>query len=257
MQKLSFIVMRTLTLLAVMLPLSLAAQDKAANLVESWVFVVKPGHQAAFETAFRKHGELRKSSGEMRNWDVYTQEVGDALNTYAVRSCCFNWSDQDKNTDWNMSRPEIMEDWTANVQDHLESVSHYYYELDMANSVWGDSQSPHMVGVTEFAIASGKNAQFHAARAELSQVAINQGWAANGKQWSWYDRIGGTPMSGLAIPFDNFAGMTAGEQSFSAFLASKMGEEKAAGLMEKFASSVSSSSYMIWVHRPDLSVKKD
>jgi hypothetical protein len=150
-----------------------------------------------------------------------------------------------------------MEDWNKNVQDHLESVSHYYYEMDTANSVWTDTQSPHMIGVTEFAIAAGKIAQFHAARAELSQVAINQGWAANGEKWSWFDRVGGSPMSGLAIPFDNFADMAAGEQSFGAFLSSKMGEEKAAELMAEFSSSVSSSSYMIWVHRPDLSVSKD
>lgn len=250
-----FAVMRHFSLLAFMLlPISLFAQESSPNLVESWEFVPKPGHQADFEAAFREHAAVRVEAGDPRAWDVYVPEVGDALDTYAVRHCCFAWADQDAYQEWNIEHPEIFKHWNDTVAPHVGSISHYYYEMDFANSHWPEGiGTPHLVGVTRFSIAPGKAAQFHAARSEISQIALNQGWSAAGNHWGWYDRVGDEPVAGIAIPFDNFADMTPGEQQFSAFLVEHMGEESAAALMERLSSSISGSSYTIWVHRYDMS----
>lgn len=241
-----------------LLPASLLAQEPTGSLEEFWIFTVKSGHQGEFEAAFKDQGALRNKHGDPRHWDVYVPATGDDLNRYALRSCCFAWADQDSYTAWTMQNAPVMEQWYSKVNPHVENAAHYFHEMDLANSHWPENlTSPAMVGVTEFSIAPGKVNQFHAARAELSQIAINQGWAAGGRHWVWTDRIGGEPSADLVVPFDNYASMTPGEQSIAGFLTEKLGAEGAAALMEKITSSVSSSSYTIWVHRPDLSSSKD
>lgn len=240
------------------LPLTATAQAPSGPLAEMWEIKVKDGHQSEFEDAFREHRDVRQQHNDPRPWDVYTPDTGPNLGHYAVRTCCFNWADQDAYSAWNQANPQVIGSWFEKVAAHVESVGHYYYEMDFANSHWPEGlMAPAMVGVTEFSLNAGKVAQFHEARTELSQIAINQGWAASGKHWSWSDRIGGEPTVDLVVPFSNYADMTPGDQQIGAFLVEHMGADKAAELLERFTSSVSSSSYGIWVHRPDLSSRKD
>jgi len=247
LQSLSFLILSLLST-------ALLAQEPAGNLMEVWVFNVKEGQQGAFEAAFKKQGELRAQHNDPRNWVVYVPETGTALNRYLLRTCCFAWADQDSYTTWTESSPELMQQWGTEVSPHVESMSRYFYEVDTANSNWPKPGSASAkTGVTEFAIASGKVSQFHQARAELSQIALNQGWSAAGRQWFWFDRIGGEPTSVLVVPFENFAAMGSDGPSIGSFLTENLGAEKAAALMEKFTSSVSSSNYTIWTQRPDLS----
>lgn len=251
-------VLQTLSFLIFsLLPAVLLAQSPG-NLAETWVFTVKDGHQAEFEAAFSEHGAVRTQHGDPRRWEVYMPGTGDNLNRYLVRSCCFAWADQDSYTAWTMENGPVMGQWYSKVNQHVESTAHYFYEVDNANSHWPESLGvAPLVGVTEFSIAVGKVSQFHLARTEISQIALNQGWSAAGKNWHWSDRIGGEPSTALVVPFSNYAAMQPGEQSIAGFLTEKLGAEKAAALMEKVTSSVSSSRYTIWVHRPDLSSGKD
>lgn len=248
-------VVRHFSLLAfILLPFTLFAQESSSNLAESWEFVPKPGQQADFEAAFREHVAIRVEAGDPRAWDVYVPEVGNALDTYAVRHCCFAWAEQDAYQEWNIEHSEVFKHWNDKVAPHVASIGHYYYELDLANSHMPEEGGPpHFVGVTRFSIAPGKAAQFHAVRTEISQIALNQGWSAAGNHWSWFDRVGGTPLAGIGIPFESFADMAPGEQQFSSFLVEHMGEESAAALMERLSSSISGSSYTIWVRRHDMS----
>ncbi len=239
-------------------PLVALAQAPSGNLQDLWEISVKSGHKAEFEAAFRNYMAESKKADYPRELDVYTPDTGSVLGRYVVLSCCYSWADQDAYTAWHRQNRALLEMWDEEVAEHVESLKHYYYEMDFANSHWPDSDTaPAMMGVTQFSLAPGKVAQFHAARAELSQIAINQGWASSGKQWTWSDRIGGEPAAFLVVPFANYTAMTPGEQQIGGFLAEKMGPEKAAGLMDRITSSASSSSYGIWVHRPDLSSGKN
>lgn len=251
LQTLSFI-------LLALSPLTLFAQANAGNLAESWIVQVKNGHVTEFEAAFGEYMRMSEQQGEPRNWDVFIPDTGSNLSRYAIRHCCFAWPDQDTYTTWVQQNPDLLSFWEDKVDIHLESMEHFYYEMDITNSHWPENKNiPRLLGVTEFTIAAGKVAQFHAARAELSQIAINQGWSAAGNYWSWFDRIGGEPTAGLVIPFNNYADMAPGEQQFATFLAEQMGADKAAELMEEISSGVKSSSYTLWIHRPDLSSGKD
>lgn len=245
-------------LLLVLSPLLAVAQAPSGALQELWEISVKGDHQQEFEKAFREYMDLSRKHNDPRPWNVYVPDTGSDLGRYVIMSCCYSWADQDAYAAWNAQNPQLLEFWREEVAEHIEGMSHYYYEIDFANSHWPqDGQSPAMVGVTEFSLIPGKVAQFHAARGELSQIAINQGWAASGKHWSWTDRIGGEPTVDLIVPFANYAAMTPGDQQIGSFLAEHMGSEKAAALMERLSSSVSASNYGIWVHRPDLSSSKD
>ncbi|HMB60526.1 MAG TPA: hypothetical protein VKN35_11495 [Xanthomonadales bacterium] len=240
-------------LLALTLSNTVFAQDSQGSLAESWGMTIKQGQQGNFEAAFKAHGEIRDAAGDPRAWEVYTPVTGDQLNVYAVRTCCYTWADQDAYIKWERDNPGIMQDFFANVDQYVESYGHYFSEVDLDNSHWGDGSKPVVyVGVTEYAINPGHAAEFHSARAELSQIAINQGWGETNR-WAWTDQVGGKPVSSLAVPFSSFADMGDDEQSFRSFVVEHAGEERTSELMEQLADSVKSSSYSIWAHRPDLS----
>lgn len=248
---------RSLTSLAALLVLtasaSVLAQDPAGNLTESWVMTVKQGQQAAFEAAMKVHVAVRADSGDPRFWNVYVPATGDEMNRYEIRTCCFGWADQDAYANWYVNNPGVMGDWFTNLDQFIENYAHYFSETDMDNSHWvSEGQPVSLVGVTEFFIAPGQAANFAAAKTELSQIAINQGWGAN-HNWAWAEQIGGKPVSSLMVPFENYAAMAAQSQNFTDFTSEHMGAEAAAALFGRFSASTSGSQYTIWSYRPDLS----
>lgn len=259
MQKKSgHVLLCALALVILTTPGMLLAQESEGRLAEEWKMTVKSGHQAEFETALKAHMAVRKDNGDSRQWDVYTPVTGENLNDYVIRACCFNWADFDGFTAWDKNKPTVMQDWFANVDMHVEHYAHFFEEIDMDNSHWpDDGKTAAYVGVTEFYIAPGAASEFATARGEMSQVAINQGWATPDHQWVWGDQIGGKPTNFLAVGFENYADMAPGEQSFFEFLAEKMGAEMAANLLNKFSSSTHGSEYTIYQHRTDLSTSMD
>ena len=229
------------------------AQTAPGTLAEEWHFTVKDGHQADFEQAIRAHGKVRRDKGDPRRWDVYTPVTGDDLNTYVFRACCFTWNDQDAYAAWESSNADVESDWLNGPGQHVAKTAHYFSEIDLANSYWPDNDKPvNYLGVMDYYVGAGQGAPFAAARAELSQIAINQGWSAAGHRWSWIDRIGGKAVNFLVVPFANYAGMQSGGETFIEFLGEHLGDEAALALQTRFAGAISGSKYTIWRYRSDL-----
>ncbi|MEJ8568172.1 hypothetical protein [Elongatibacter sediminis] len=242
-----------IALLALLASGLLPAQESPANLSEAWYVTVKPGHQAAFETAFKEHARVRNDHGDPRSWDVFTPITGENLYVYGIRTCCFSWPDQDAYDQWNRDNAAVMEHWSSEVDPHVEHYGHYFYETDSANSHWTDNGEPvRLVGVTEFYPAPGHSADFTAARTELSQVAIEQGWTEGGHRWAWLNRIGGKPVTILAVAYSNYAAMNPQDPSFYEFLSDHLGADRANALMKQLSGSTRGSKYSIWAHRADL-----
>jgi hypothetical protein len=230
------------------------AQAGTGNLAEVWIMTIKRGEQANFEAAFKQQVAVRAQNNDPRTWNVYVPETGDQLGRYGLRTCCFSWADQDAYTAWTNNNPAVMGDWFAHVDQYVESYEHYFSEMDVDNSNWVAADTPvNYIGVTDYFIDPAKGLDFAAARAELSQIALNQGWSAGGRHWVWTSQIGGAPKASLAVPFANFAAMAVQGQTFLEFLSEKMGADKAAALVQKFSSGTTGSTYTIWALRPDLS----
>lgn len=112
-------------LLWLFVPLLLAvghvqAQEKEM-LSDMWVMQPKDGMEQAFAKSFADHIAHRKTLGDPRVWQVYTPVLGDELNSYLIRSCCFEWKDMDSYDKWVMEK-DPMKDWNSNVDD---KVAHY------------------------------------------------------------------------------------------------------------------------------------
>ena len=241
------------TLVWLILPLSIQAQESGPLHSESWYVTVKPGHAAKFEEALKAHGAMRRDAGDPRTWTVYTPVTGENTQIYLLRTCCYSWHQIDSNTAWDADNPSVLGDWMANVDPHIEKLGHYFYESDTANSHWPeDGNPPNYVGVTRYFVKAGEEDTFNSARHKLSQIALNQGWSESGKRWSWYTRVGGKPQVTLATPYDSYADMAPDEESFFNFLSRHLGADAAAELLDESRSATNGSHYAIWRWRRDL-----
>lgn len=249
-----FILLFTLTCT---FPLQMFAADPPAPIAEEWMFTVKQGQMDGFLDAVREHGEVRARHGDPRTWDVYRATLADGLYRVAIRYCCFNWADADAYDRWNRENPEVIEHWQATAAPHLEKVEHYFEETDWANSHWNADGGPYrFFAVTEFKIKAGHAQDFDHAKEQMSQIAINQGWATEDRSWIWAAQFGGAPKTYIVIPHENYASLAGGEESFFEFLTRHMGsEEAAAELMHRFTSSTWGSTFQLWEHLPGVSMK--
>ena len=249
-------VLAALTLLA---PTFAAAQDSPPPLAEMWVLAAKPDHGDEFRSAIKEHMAFRAEHGDPRAWQAYTPVLGDDLNRLAVRFCCIDWADVDSYREWNMSAPEVGEHYDETVAPHVASAEHYFETIDWANSHWSETAGPHRVfAVTNWAIKPGHSIEFDAARDKMSQIAIDQGWASDSRNWLWMSRIGGSPQQSIVVPHRNFAGFDQAEDNFFRFLTEKLGSEEAAiDLIRQFEGATTGSEFQIWVHRENLSMAED
>jgi hypothetical protein len=251
-----------LTLLAGMfylLPISAMAEDEPGSLAEEWLVTVKNGYLGNFMEALKEHTAVRVAHDDPWNWQVYTTVVGTNLNQIAIRHCCVSWAEIDSYQQWDRSNPDVTKHWFEVVAPHVEKLEHYFEKIDLKNSHWNEgANSNRLYGVTEWAIKGGGSADFSAALEEMSQIAIDQGWANADRNWSWSSRIGGRDSRNIVIPYKNYAAMQPGEESFYAFLVKHMGSEEAAGeLFKKLSGSSWGSEYTVWELRPDLSMGGD
>jgi hypothetical protein len=242
-----------------LLPLSAMAEDEPGPLAEMWMVTVKNGYLGNFQEALKEHSAFRAEHGDPWKWQVYASVVGKNLDQIAIRHCCVNWADVDSYEQWNRGNPEVTRHWFETVGPHVEKVEHYFEQIEWDESNWNAAAgSNRLFGVTEWTIKGGYAADFAASREKMSQIAINQGWATAGKNWLWAKTIGGRETQSIVIPYNNYAAMAPGEESFYAFLAKHLGSEEAAGeLLKTFSSATWGSEYTVWEHRPDLSMGKD
>lgn len=250
--------LRTLWLLAAITlgsPAVQAADEAPPKLAEMWLIEPKPGQGEAFIAGIKAHMALRQEQGDPRAWQAYTPVLGDQLGQVAVRYCCLDWADLDPHREWDAGKPDVQAHFTEHVAPHVASAAHYFEAMDWANSHWSEDQGPYrLFAVTEFQVEPRDADDFDAARAKMSQIALEQGWATD-HVWLWASTIGGPPVHSIIIPHRNFASLESGEQSFAQFLADKLGSaDAAAELMHEFLSATTGSNFQIWEHQPDLSM---
>lgn len=239
-----------------MAPLTVLAQDSPAPLAEVWIVTPKVGQASDFQAAMKAHVEVRKKHGDTRAWQTYTAIIGDTLNRYAIRNCCVNWADLDELDRWDKSNPDVLGDWFENVAPYVEKMEHYFSEVDWSDSNWNQDSGPfRYFRVTDWHIKRGMEADFEGAKEQISQIAINQGWATAERNWLWTKQIGGSPTVSVVIPHKNFASMARGEETISEFLSKRMkSREAAAELIAKFGSSTTSENTTVWELLPGLSM---
>jgi len=241
--------------LGLTLPLASQAADAPPPLADMWLVTPKSGQGVEFRKALAEHMAFRSEHGDPRAWSVYTPLLGEELNRYAIRFCCFGWADQDSYESWQSTAKEINEHFQETVMPYTESWAHYFESMDWGNSHWNESANDDkLFAVTEYAIKPGRAMAFDAAREKLSQIALNQGWANDERSWLWASTIGGKLRESVIIPHENYASFDAGEDSFLSFLTRVMGEEEAARLAAEFADATYSSDFQIWEYREELSM---
>jgi len=233
-----------------------AAQDLPPKLAELWVLEIEPGQGEAFRAGVKAHVAFRQELGDPRPWQAYVPLLGDNLNRFVVRHCCFEWADADTYRQWDEDHPEVGAHYVEHVAPHTASAAHFFETIDWANSHWSDAGGPHsLFAITEFRVTPGNSGAFDEARVKLSQIAIQNGWASDDHAWLWLSSIGGEPTQAIAIPHRDFASLAGRQPTFADFLAERMGSpEKAAEMMQSLMSAVATIDYQIWEHQPDLSM---
>jgi hypothetical protein len=244
-----------LAVLFFMLPAVGAAEDSPPPLAEMWIVTPKADHGTEFYKAIGEHMAFRSEHGDPREWQAYNPLLGDELNRLAIRYCCFNWADQDGYQEWEEQAEEISAHFNEHVAPHAENWEHVFETMEWEQSHWPDDDSQfNLFAVTEFYVKPGEAAEFKAARDQILQIALNQGWATDDRAWLWASTIGGKPHQSIIIPHKNYASMDRGEESFSSFLAKHMGDEASAALLKQFSSSTRGSNFQIWVRQEEYSM---
>ena len=235
-------------------PLSVLADshEKPPALSDVWQVVPKQGMENQFEEAVKAHMAFRAEAGESRAWWVFTPTIGYNMNMYAFRSCCFNWADMDTYVAEGQEKG-FGENWNANVHQYVDHYHHYVEKTDWENSHWPDSPKGPYYGVTELIWKEDAGSETSDAMEKMSQVALEEGWSEQGREWVWLNRTGGKPAMAIVISYENYAAMEPPEQSFGAFLREKLGEEEAAAVFADFNAGFKSSQYSVWYYREDLS----
>ena len=246
--------------IALLVTLSFSAQAADAPppaLSEMWTMTIKDDQRAEFFEAFKEHMAYRTEAGDPRVWRTYTPLLGDDVGLVAVRYCCFHWADADAYQEWNEANPGISQHWNENVAPHVKSYGHYYDRIDWHNTNMKSGWGPYRYyGVTNFTPKPGKGGEFDAARVEISQIALNHGWATEERPWIWTSNIGGSPTETIVVPYKKYADMDRDPQAFFDFLARVMESDEAADdLFNRFTDNVAEQDYQIWQYHEDLSMK--
>lgn len=250
-------VLSLIAAMSFMLPAVTLAADAPPPLADIWYVTPKEGHDAQLREALGEHMAFRAEHGDPRSWNVYTPMLGDELDRYAIRFCCFNWADQDSYRAWRSGATEIDEHFKKHVLPLTKKAAHYFESIDWGNSHWVDAAGSYkFFAVTEFNIKPGSGQDFDAARDKMSQVALNQGWATDDHPWLWASTIGGKLQESVIIPHENFASLDRGQEDFMTFLSRHMGPEAAAELGKQFSGASWSTDFQIWEHHEDLSMSK-
>lgn len=237
-------------------PVTLMAADPPPPLANIWLITPKAGHASDFKKGLAEHMAFRTEQGDPRAWEVYTPMLGNDLNRFAIRYCCFDWADEDSYRAWQSGAGEIGEHFDKHVMPYVEKAEHYFESLDWGNSNWVNADEHYkLIAVTEYFVKPGHAMDFDQAKEKMSQVALNHGWATDKRPWLWSSTIGGEAQEAIIIPHLDFASFQRDGESFLAFLSRHMGEEAATALLKTFAGASSRTNFQIWEYQESLSMK--
>ncbi|MDH3645871.1 MAG: hypothetical protein OER80_03775 [Gammaproteobacteria bacterium] len=219
------------------------ADERPADLADSWIVVVKDGHDEEFEKAFTDHLKHRARKKDPRVWKTYAPIVGDDLNFYVVRFCCTTYAGMDDYRAWSQKN-KMNDHWNENVDPHVADYKHYFARIDFKNGNWPEDDSEYkLFGVTSFDSKNGRAAAIEKSKTELSEAAKSGGWS---RHWSWSNSVGGDGGLNLVTPFKDYAGLQGPEGGFSGFLAKHVGEAKAGEMLSGFSENFHGSTYTIY-----------
>ncbi|MDH3588458.1 MAG: hypothetical protein OEQ74_03565 [Gammaproteobacteria bacterium] len=230
------------------------ADSHNANVADAWLVVVKDGHDEEFEKAFTDHLKHRKRKGDSRAWKTYSPLLGDDLNHYVIRYCCVSYAEMDEYRAWS-EKAKMNDHWNENVDPHVASYRHYFYELDVENNNWPEDDPGYtMFGVTQWKVKPGRGGPTSASKKMLSDHAKDGGWP---RSWAWSDRVGGKGnVLTIVSPYMNYADMEGPEGGFFGFLAGRVGEEEAGKMLSDFSENFHGSSYTVYRLIEDMSMKE-
>lgn len=234
-----------------------AHEEDRGAISDVWVFAIKRGMEAEFETAMKEHMAVRKEMGEPRTWYAYSAEVGHHPGLIMYRSEPMSYADHDAYLASDLAA--LGEIFGEKIDPLVDHYHHYIDSYDWENSHWPDDASTEGPLFTEvlrkWKPAGGASNE---ARKRMSQVALNDGWAEKGHEWLWVNRTGGKPMQAIVFPRANYAEMAPTGDSFSGWLAEQVGSEEEAGeIIQTWLSGFSETIVTIWRHEPDLSTPSD
>lgn len=225
-----------------------------ANLADVWYVEVKTGMDDQFTEAFKDHIKYRNRKSDPRKYKTYAPIIGDKIDYYVVRYCCFTWADMDAYREWGRTA-KAGEHWNENVDPFVENYRHHIQQIDMTNSNWPeDDDHFQLFGVTTYKHKMGKGGSIEASKAALAGAAKEGGWPRN---WAFMRAVGGHGAVELVTPFASYADMAPPEENFYQFLVRNHGEEKARQLLDDWSDNFHASKYTVYRHIPDMSMDAD
>ncbi|WP_088330024.1 hypothetical protein [Lacimicrobium sp. SS2-24] len=221
------------------------------KLAESWVMTPKEGKSDDFRKALKEHVAHRVTLQDPRKWKIYTPVLGDKLDRFIIRACCFEWKDQDQYMAWNKEK-NPMQHWQKKADKLVHSYAHHLSTVDSENSHWPADLSYSYVGVTNMQVKAGHWSAMKADLATMSSIAKTHNWPYH---WGWTYSVGGPRSVSLVIPYNNYADMAPPEQKFSELLVKHFGDkDKAQAFMQGWSDHFDTNEYQIYRLNTELSM---
>ncbi|WP_068545471.1 hypothetical protein [Thalassotalea crassostreae] len=239
-------------LFAIAFTLNAKAEEGVAAdpLTDVWVIKIDAVDKGKFEQALKAHMQYRVDNGDPRIWNVYTQVVGNNMETYVLRACCTNWDKIAEYRDWSRSK-KMSSHWRKTVGLYSKNADHYFSRLDDKNSHWDNTKEFRYFGVTSLYPEPGAGFEVRESIKAISDAAKKMGWE---ESWAWYNQIGGEPQIQLVVGFESYADMMPAEKSYYERLVDLLGDkEKAQDMISDYSEQFDKTNYAIYVHRESLS----
>lgn len=226
-----------------------AQEEPPANLSRGYHFVVKDGHGAQFEAAFKQHIEWRASQNDAWGWEVWQLEVGERLGRYVAISGGHRWEDLDA-----YSIPGALENWQQTAGPHVQQVDSWMDRMMIRGSrpPEGELQPGAIAEVIDYKFKPGKMEAAVDTIVKVTEAANQSNWEG---RYIWLAPAAGgeSNILTLVLPGENWAAMRGPEKNVREMMVEALGEEAAGKLMKTFGDAVESSSTSIWRYRADLS----